>query len=633
MFGPERVRETGARDLNDLVQHLPAIATRPYNGGEAAAPSFSMRGLPDDGLTEYVHVLIDGVPASSLPYGWTAFSFLPITTERVHGLDFVRGGHTIRYSPNTVGGVLNFITEPIPEDPTLGFRTTLGSFDYASTMLRAGGPVGSAFTALTSVDRRGDGYRREAGFDQQDLNWKIEYDRGGGDWVAASLSSMESEHQAPGGLTLAEFSADRFANARPLNRFEGFRSVADVVFHQALDGGGWMEPYAWFSETGRHLRAQRPHFGSPTTISDWDDESFSTAVGVRASQEVEMLGSVHTFYGGVRYQREWIPSWKLRTEPFPGGPGRLDQDAEYRLETFSVHLDDTFEPLEKLTVQAGVRAEWIPTAEGDDQISGFSFDQDFATVLPGIGASYLLSEQLAVFGNIFEGFRAPQVWGFAFTSPGDELVFEEGTTMELGTRMRDTAGLSGTITAWRTEYDDFGVFFTGFYENLGRIVAHGVDLVADWELGEALPGLDGVALSASVTLQDSELRSGPNAGNETPYAWEEKAAWRVRYATHDAWHISIGGTYVGDSFSDEENTVAENPEGTLGRNPSWVLWDAQIAKSFSLGEQAELDLAVGATNLFDREWAVHSRGGFFGGGKVAGPPRQAYVSANLVVWW
>lgn len=87
VFGPEEVRETGARDINDLVHNLPAISTRPYNGGEASAPSFSMRGLPDDGLTEYVHVLIDGVPASPMPYGWTAFSFFPVTPERVYAVD------------------------------------------------------------------------------------------------------------------------------------------------------------------------------------------------------------------------------------------------------------------------------------------------------------------------------------------------------------------------------------------------------------------------------------------------------------------------------------------------------------------------------------------------------------------
>jgi outer membrane receptor for Fe3+-dicitrate len=100
VFGPTQVRETGAREINDLVQYIPAISTRPYNGGEASAPSFSMRGLPDDGLTEYINVLIDGVPASSMPYGWTAFSFLPVTPDRLFAVDYLRGAHSwrVRYA-------------------------------------------------------------------------------------------------------------------------------------------------------------------------------------------------------------------------------------------------------------------------------------------------------------------------------------------------------------------------------------------------------------------------------------------------------------------------------------------------------------------------------------------------------
>jgi hypothetical protein len=42
---------------------------------------------------------------------------------------------------------------------------------------------------------------------------------------------------------------------------------------------------------------------------------------------------------------------------------------------------------------------------------------------------------------------------------------------------------------------------------------------------------------------------------------------------------------------------------------------------------------VGATNLFDKEWFVHSRGGFFGGGLVAGAPFQAYASFSVIVNW
>ena len=45
IFGPKQIRETGARDINDLVQYIPAISTRPYNGGEASAPHAVFHGI------------------------------------------------------------------------------------------------------------------------------------------------------------------------------------------------------------------------------------------------------------------------------------------------------------------------------------------------------------------------------------------------------------------------------------------------------------------------------------------------------------------------------------------------------------------------------------------------------------
>ena len=81
---------------------------------------------------------------------------------------------------------------------------------------------------------------------------------------------------------------------------------------------------------------------------------------------------------------------------------------------------------------------------------------------------------------------------------------------------------------------------------------------------------------------------------------------------------------MGDSFSDEANTTSENPNGNLGRNPGRTLWDTQVEKSWSR-DHGRFRLAFGATNVLDEDWFVHSRGGFFGGGKVAGPPRQLYA--------
>ncbi|MBI4324706.1 MAG: TonB-dependent receptor [Chloroflexi bacterium] len=284
------------------------------------------------------------------------------------------------------------------------------------------------------------------------------------------------------------------------------------------------------------------------------------------------------------------------------------------MDTLSLHLDDTFRPIDRLTVNLGARLEWIPNVEGSDRVAGWNFDDDFLTALPGAGLSYEITERWAVFGNYFHGFRAPQLWGFgSAAASGHGLTFEDSRAAEVGARARGPAGLGGAVTFWRNEYDDFGVFYDGSHNNLGEILAQGADFELDWNAGELCACLRGFSVLGALTLQDSELRSGPFSGNDVPYAWHEKASWRLRYA-RQGWTATLGGTYVGDSFSDEANTQFDNANGNLGRNPSRVIWDGRLAKLITLGKAADLELAVGANNLFDKDWHVHSPGGFFGPG-------------------
>lgn len=629
VFGPEQVRETGAREINDLIQYLPAISTRPYNGGEASAPSFSMRGLPDDGLTEYINVLIDGVPAGPMPYGWTAFSFLPITPDRIYAVDYIRGAHSIRYSPNTVGGILNFITPPIPAAPEATVRGTFGDFGYQSYFGGSGGTWEQTGLAAAYNYRTGDGYRDNGGFTQYDVNVKARHFFDEKNWLALSASYMTDEHQAPGGLTQAQFDLDRFANTRQRNRFDGHRLVTDAVYHHDLEASGWFEGFAYFSATERNLFAERPHFATPATFLHWSDTSYFVGVGGRIEKPVLLGDLEHKLYGGLRYQREWLPHYRITSEPFGGGPQALTQDQEFTSDTLSLHLDDTFTVFERLTLNLGVRVEWMPNVAGRDAVAGWNFDDEFCTVLPGVGAAYAITDQWALFGNYFHGFRAPQVWGYGSAAlAGHGLIFEQGRAAELGTRLRGPGGLDGAVTFWRNEYDDFGVYYDGSYNNLGRILAQGVDFEAGWDAGVVCAALKGFSVLGALTLQESDLESGSFAGNDVPYAWHKKASWRLRYV-RCGWTATLGGTYVGDSYSDEANTSTANANGNLGRNPSRVIWDARLAKLFMLCHHADLELAVGANNLFDNDWYMHSRGGFFGPGLAAGPPRQVYGSIGI----
>jgi len=632
VFGPDFLRRTGARDLNDLVQNLPGLSTRPYNGGEAAAPSFSSRGLPDDGLTEYVHVMIDGVPASPQPYGWTAFSFLPITTERVWAVETLRGGHTVRYSPDTVGGVVNFITRPLPEEPFLESRMTSGSDGFQAASMVFGGAVPGGRALGSWFERSGDGYRADGGFRQRDTSakWRADHDDGG--WTAVQAGWMEDYHKAPGGLDAATFAADRYANSRPENYFDGARGVVSAV-HREVEGDAWLETFADLSVTERRLYARRDK-GGGTFLDDWTDESWFASVGMRGEQPMRLFGVEHELYGGVRLHREWLPDWQIDSTPVAGGPTARIQDAAFRLTSLGAHLDDTFEPVTNLTVTAGVRVEWVPATSGSDEVAGFAYEDDFLAILPAAGAAWEFADDWALFANWGEGFRAPQFWGYAFAAdPQDALEFERGASSELGVRHQAGGGVDLQAAAWQVDFDDYLVFDTGFYENVGAIRSRGIDLTGTWRAGEALRALEGFTFYTTVTWQDSELRSGPDAGNDTPYAWDLQAAWRATWEPGAGWSVSLGGVYVGESYSDTANTVADSSDGRTGLNEGWTLWDARLARSFPLGEHAVLEAAAGVTNLFDKEWDVHSRGGFFGPGLVAGMPRQSYVALLLDLGW
>lgn len=71
-------------------------------------------------------------------------------------------------------------------------------------------------------------------------------------------------------------------------------------------------------------------------------------------------------------------------------------------------------------------------------------------------------------------------------------------------------------------------------------------------------------------------------------------------------YLSIGGVHLGESFSDEANSTIASADGRIGVNQAVTLWDGQVAHDFFLNDNISLQVAVGATNLFDKDWEVHS---------------------------
>jgi Fe(3+) dicitrate transport protein len=60
--------------------------------------------------------MMDGVPLSVAPYGQPQLSMAPLSMGNIQSIDVIRGGSAVRYGPQNVGGVINFVSKAIPDE-------------------------------------------------------------------------------------------------------------------------------------------------------------------------------------------------------------------------------------------------------------------------------------------------------------------------------------------------------------------------------------------------------------------------------------------------------------------------------------------------------------------------------------
>jgi vitamin B12 transporter len=98
----DELRAAGTRLLVDALRHVPGIAVA-QGGSTGAMTSLFLRG----GESDYVRVLIDGVPANE-PGG--AFDFAHLPVENIERVEIVRGPASVLYGSDAVAGVIQIFT-------------------------------------------------------------------------------------------------------------------------------------------------------------------------------------------------------------------------------------------------------------------------------------------------------------------------------------------------------------------------------------------------------------------------------------------------------------------------------------------------------------------------------------------
>jgi iron complex outermembrane receptor protein len=150
---PEQVRQSPARESQDLLREIPAVElprTSSLVGGTAQI--VSIRGV-DEGRTA---VLADGIPINDAWGEWIDWGRVP--KAMLDRVEVVEGGTSSLYGNGAMGGVISYFTRPLSPG-AVQMQVDAGSRDARHGFVAAGLPAFGAFSANVSGDyQEGGGY-------------------------------------------------------------------------------------------------------------------------------------------------------------------------------------------------------------------------------------------------------------------------------------------------------------------------------------------------------------------------------------------------------------------------------------------------------------------------------------------
>ncbi|PVZ42049.1 TonB-dependent Fe(3+) dicitrate receptor FecA [Pseudomonas sp. CC120222-01a] len=629
----EEFERSGASTAREVLNRIPGV-NAPDNNGTGShdlALNFGIRGL-NPRLASRSTVLMDGIPVPFAPYGQPQLSLAPISMGNMDAVDVVRGGGAVRYGPQNVGGIVNFVTRAIPEEATfkaamqnqISPSSSQDGLKNSANLLVGGTNENGLGGALLYSGVRGSDWREHSDTQIDDLILKGKLQLDDANSLHAMAQYYEGEAQMPGGLSTADFDDDPYQSTRLKDKFWGRRTLFNFGYDYKQDDRQF-SVNSFFTKT---LRSGYLDQGSFVSLSP--REYWVRGIETRFSQGVALGDSWHELGIGYRYVNEAGHELRYReptsADRLPTTASRNDRDTRGSTEAHAIYLDDRID-IGRWTITPGIRYEMIDS-EQSNKINGQRYQGSYNTALPALNVMYHLTDQWNLYANTEGSFGSVQYSQMPNRVSSGEVKPEKARTWELGTRYD-----SGDLQA------EFGVFLINFdnqYESnqtndsviaRGETRHQGIETSVRYALDGLSPALAGFDVHASYAFVDATIREdGPNKGNQVPFSSRHKGNLGVGYS-EGPWQLNLDGSFQSSQYADNANTSAESADGSTGRIPGYMLVSTRAGYDFG-PQLSNLKVAVGVKNLFNREYYTRSFDDN-NKGKYVGEPRTLYVQTSV----
>ena len=598
-------------DANEVLRRIPGVNLREDSGPVAMRLNIGMRGL-NPNRSRKVLMLEDGIPIALAPYGEPDMYYSP-PIERMSRVEVLKGSGQIAHGPQTVGGLVNFVT---PEPPSK-FH---GEVDLESG--QRGLFVGQASLGGSNRDqslgwitnylhKQGDGWRQFY-YDIEDVQTKFSLRPNDRHAIALKAGVYdEVSNSTYLGLTTPMYEANPNQNPVPSDTLDVERVSGSLSHSYTVSSNAVLSSTAFLYSTKRFWGRQdfdrsdrgRDYLGIAGAPSVPGGAIYLRNSAGNRNRLFNVYGT-QTNYGlnhaygnfdmGVRYIYEKAHDSRVNGDHFNSRTGII-RDDEFRYgKAFAGYVRNRFLIDSRITLTPGVRFVHYnqerhitrKRVSGDPTNVDIRKDNGVTTAIPGLGFSVRAHDNVTFFTGVHRGF-APPGTKIAITSSGENLDLDSELSWnyEAGIRLAGQRAVSGEFTFFRMDFsnqiitaaESGGVTTT--VTNGGATLHQGFEssVKVHWN---RLADITGWSLYTDVRYMylptaeftDNELYGG----NRLPYAPKQTFGVTFGAKQYGGLSFQLDLNAVAEQFGDNRETLAPSVDGTVGQLPSYQVANLSI---------------------------------------------------------
>jgi Fe(3+) dicitrate transport protein len=628
--------------------------------GSGIQIGIASRGLSPNRSWDF-NVRQNGYDISADPFGYPEAYYNP-PLAAVQRLQIVKGAGSLQYGPQ-IGGMFNYVIKNGSEiTKPFEFETinTAGSFGLINTFNSIGGATKKSHYYAFFDHRNADGYRQNSHYKTNTgfatytykLTEKLKAN------IEVLRFSMLS--QQPGGLTDSMFKADIKQSRRSRNWFNlEWLTTAATLDYKMNDNN-------IFNLKLFGLSGDRNSVGFMQAINIKDTINATTK---QYNNRVVDVDRYRNYGAELRYLTNYnigkltqtltasVRYFHGKTDRLKNGKGTTDvddnysivdatfpQDLNFATDNFSAAIENVFRLTKEFIIIPAARFESVSTtANGRLSYSGTTpntiHDQTRSRnfVLFGVGTEYHIGNT-EVYANFTQSYRPMQFADLAVASTTDSidgnLKDAHSYNIDLGYRGKLKNHLTFDLGLFYLNYNNRIGNISGvvpgrnFKTNVGNSISQGFEgliefnpMQAKW-LCSHLGEVSVFASYAYTKARYDEFSAGTTKLNDKKV---ENAPEHILRSgiTYYYKGLSLTGqvSYVGETFSDANNTLTPNTAATTGLIPSYTLTD--FAATYRVNNYT---FKAGVNNLTNEKYFTRRAGGYPGPGLMPSDARGWYVS-------